>query len=90
MKKENIDKLYQEKLKNFNEVPDERVWNAISNSLDKKKKSRPIIPIWWKLGGVAAIFVLLLYVFIPFENDQNTDQIITDVESSPSLDNLSK
>lgn len=87
MKKENIDKLYQEKLKNFNEVPDERVWNAISNSLDKKKKSRPIIPIWWKLGGVAAIFVLLLYVFIPFENDQNTDQIITDVESAPSLDN---
>ena len=24
MKKENIDKLYQEKLKNFNEVPDEK------------------------------------------------------------------
>ena len=36
MKKENIDELYQEKLKNFNEVPDEKVWKAISNSLDKK------------------------------------------------------
>jgi hypothetical protein len=87
MKKENIDELYQEKMKNFNEVPDEKVWKAISNSLDKKKKSRPIIPIWWKLGGVAAIFAILLYVFIPFESDQNTDQIITDVESAPSLNN---
>lgn len=87
MKKENIDELYREKLKNFNEVPDEKVWKAISNSLDKKKKSRPIIPIWWKLGGVAAILAILLYVFIPFESDQNTDQIITDVESAPSLDN---
>ena len=87
MKKENIDKLYQEKLKNFNEVPDEKVWKAISNSLDKKKKARPIIPIWWKLGGVAAILAMLLYVFIPFKGDQNTDQIITDVESAPSLDN---
>ncbi len=89
MKKENIDKLYQEKLKNFNKVPDEKVWKAIATSLDKKKKSRPIIPIWWKLGGIAAILALLLYVFIPFESGQDTNQIITDVESAPSLDNSS-
>jgi len=87
MKKDNIDKLYQEKLKNFNEVPDEKVWKAISNSLDKKKKLRPIIPIWWKLAGVAAILAILLYVFIPFDSVENTDQIITDVESAPSMDN---
>jgi len=87
MKKDNIDKLFQEKLKNFNKVPDEKVWKAISTSLDKKKKSRPIIPIWWKFGGVAAILGILLYIFIPFEDVQKTDQIITDVESSPSPDN---
>ena len=88
MKKENIDKLFQEKLKNFNEVPDEKVWKAIATSLDKKKKSRPIIiPLWWKLGGVAAILAISFYVFIPFEGAQKTDHIITDVESSPSLDN---
>lgn len=87
MKKENIDKLFQEKLKNFNEVPDEKVWKAISDSLDKKKKQRLIIPFWWKLGGVAAILAISLYVFIPFESVQKTEQIITDVESSPSTDN---
>ena len=87
MKKENIDKLYQEKLKNFNEVPDEKVWKAISTSLDKKKKSRTIIPFWWKLGGIAAMLAILLYVFIPFESDKNSDQIITDIESAPSSDN---
>jgi len=87
MKKEQIDKLYQEKLKDFNQVPDEKVWKAISTSLDKKKKSRPIIPIWWKLAGVAAILAVLLYVFIPFESAQNSNPIITDVESAPSLNN---
>ena len=87
MKKNSIDKLYQEKLKNFSKVPDEKVWKSIAASLDKKKKSRLILPIWWKLSGAAAILAILLYVFIPFENAQKTDQIITDVESSPSTNN---
>src|SRR5210317_1457682 len=87
MRKDSIDKLYQEKLKNFSEVPDEKVWKSIAASLDKKKKSRLILPVWWKLGGAAAILAILLYVFIPFENAQKTDQIITDVESSPSTNN---
>ena len=77
----------EEKLKNFSEVPDEKVWKSIAASLDKKKKSRLILPIWWKLSGAAAILAILLYVFIPFENAQKTDQIITDVESSPSTNN---
>ena len=87
MKKENIDKLFQEKLKDFNEVPDEKVWKAITTSLDKKKKLRPIIPLWWKLGGVAAILAVSFYVFNPFQGTQKTEQIITDVESSASPDN---
>jgi len=87
MKKENIDKLYQEKLKDFKEVPDEKVWKAISASLDSKKRQRPIVPLWWKLGGVAALLTVLLYVFIPSGNHGNSDEIITDVESVTPLDN---
>ena len=40
MGKKNIDKLFQEKLSDFSEMPDEKVWQSINASLDKKKKSR--------------------------------------------------
>ncbi|WP_297796827.1 hypothetical protein [uncultured Eudoraea sp.] len=87
MKKDNIDKLYREKLKDFNEVPDEKVWEAISASLDKKKKSSRIIPLWWKLGGIAAVLAILMYVYIPSEENMGSDVIITDVENtSPKND----
>ncbi|MGS0525680.1 hypothetical protein ACU8V7_11260 [Zobellia nedashkovskayae] len=38
MSKKNIDNLFQEKFRDFEEVPDEKVWNAIEASLDKKKR----------------------------------------------------
>lgn len=86
MKKETIDKLYQEKLKDFKEVPDEKVWKAISASLDKEKRKRPIVPLWWKLGGVAALLAVLLYLFIPSDINSSSDEIITDVESVTPID----
>lgn len=87
MKKDRIDKLYQEKLKDFDEVPDEKVWQAISASLDKRKKSSRVIPLWWKLAGIAAVLAILMYVYIPSEENISSDVIITDVEStSPELD----
>ncbi|WP_273568743.1 hypothetical protein [Maribacter halichondriae] len=49
MSKKNLDKLFQEKFKDFSEIPDEKVWENISASLDKKNRRR-VIPIWWKLG----------------------------------------
>ena len=73
MEKNNLEKLYQEKLKDFREIPDENVWESISASLDKKKKKR-VIPIWWKLGGVAALLALLFYVVNPFEGTISNNQ----------------
>ncbi len=67
MKKKNLEKLYQEKFKDFAEVPDEYVWESIAASLDKKKKKR-VIPLWWKLGGVAALLALFVFVLDPFES----------------------
>ncbi|MFD2587970.1 hypothetical protein ACFSQJ_13575 [Croceitalea marina] len=83
MEKKNLEKLYQEKLKDFRQVPDEHVWESIAASLDKKKKKR-VIPLWWKLGGVAALLALFVFVINPFESaipedqttstEKNTDQ----------------
>ncbi|MFS4492814.1 hypothetical protein [Maribacter sp. 2308TA10-17] len=81
MGKKNLDKLFQEKLKDFSEVPDEKVWQSIEASLDKKKKSRKIIPIWWKLGGIAAMLVLGLFLWNPFEDNSVNSPIITDVNN---------
>ncbi|MET1258468.1 outer membrane beta-barrel protein [Flagellimonas sp. DF-77] len=66
MEKNNFDKLFKKKFENFAPEPDDRVWRAIENSLDKKQKRR-VVPIWWRLGGVAALLALLLYVINPFD-----------------------
>jgi len=79
MSKKNIDKLFREKLEDFHEIPDEKVWSHISESLDKKK-SRKIIPFWWKLGGVAALVAVLFMVINPFQEDTSASPIISDTE----------
>ncbi len=81
MSKKNLDKLFQEKFSNFSDLPTEKVWKSIETSLNKKKKSRKVIPFWWKLGGIAAVLAIGLFLTNPFK-DHSTDPntIITDVE----------
>lgn len=80
MNKKDIDKLFQDKLGDFREIPDEKVWKSIEQSLNQRKKSRRIIPIWWKLGGAAAILVLGLMFWNPFSGPELAAPAITDVE----------
>ncbi|MGF1557231.1 hypothetical protein [Paucihalobacter sp.] len=58
--KKNIDRIFQEKLKNFEAQPKPNVWEGIQAELQSEKKDRKIIPFWWKLGGIAAALVLML------------------------------
>ncbi len=83
MNKKDIDKLFQDKLGDFREIPDEKVWKSIEQSLDQRKKSRRIIPIWWKLGGVAAVLAISLLIWNPFSGPETGDSTITDVEAAP-------
>lgn len=52
----NIDRLFQEKLKDFEFVPSPLVWENIEQKLNKKKKRR-ILPFWF-FGGVAASIII--------------------------------
>lgn len=52
-----IDSLFQEKFKDFEVNPSEEIWVAIEEKLENKKRRR-IIPFWWKLSGVAAVFLI--------------------------------
>ncbi|WP_293892465.1 hypothetical protein [Flavobacterium sp.] len=55
--RKNIDRLFQEKFKDFEVKPPKETWANIATKLDEKKKRR-IIPFWWKLSGVAALFLI--------------------------------
>lgn len=74
--KKHIDRLFQERFKNFEATPSDAVWGNIEAELNKKKKKRRIIPIWWRYAGVAALLVLLLTVSGLF-NGNNSDDIPT-------------
>lgn len=86
--KKNIDRLFQEKFKDFDPVPDEQLWKQIESSLIADgKKSKKIIPVWWRLGGIAAAIALLFtlgYNYTSIFNDTEqalpTEEIITTVE----------
>jgi len=69
--KKNIDRLFQENLKDFEVSPPKRSWDSIENRLtDTSYKSH--VPMWAKVSSIAAILVLLFSVvtvyFIPSSN----------------------
>jgi hypothetical protein len=69
--KKNIDKLFQEQLSEHEVLPPNMVWNNIEEKLKEKKKRR-VIPFWWKLSGVAALFVIGLGFYNWQFNDSKT------------------
>ncbi|PHR13867.1 MAG: hypothetical protein COA40_04980 [Aequorivita sp.] len=60
--KKNIDNIFNEGFKNFEATPSPHVWENIQTELKKEKNERKVIPLWVKLGGVAALLALLLTV----------------------------
>ena len=60
-KNKNIDELFKERFKNFEASPSPDVWNKIQIKL-KEKDDRKVIPLWFKLGGIAALFALLFTI----------------------------
>lgn len=70
--KKHIDALFKEQLQNYEAAPSPAVWNHIQAELKKEKEDRKVIPIWWKLGGVAAVIALLLTVGNIFINPSNS------------------
>jgi len=57
--KKNIDRLFQEKFKNFEETPNDAVWKKIQEKQNANHKRGLIIPLWYKIGGVAALVTLI-------------------------------
>ena len=89
--KKNIDRLFQEKFKDFEVAPNDAIWDRINESLPKKKKKRRVIALWWQIGGVAAVIALLLTVGISvFNSDEDTLQEFPIVDTKTNENNGEK
>lgn len=61
--KKYIDRLYQEKFKDFEASPREEIWQKISVKLQQEKKEKSILlPFWKRTAGVAAILSLFIFL----------------------------
>ncbi|MBC9794575.1 outer membrane beta-barrel protein [Sinomicrobium weinanense] len=80
--KKNIDRLFQEKFKDFEVFPDRDLWADIGAKLDgiplgassvpeRQKKATPAF--WWRLGGIAAAIALLLSLGLNFLSTEPAD-----------------
>lgn len=86
--KKHIDELFKEQLQNLEATPSPDVWNNIQAKMKKKEEDRKVIPIWWKLGGVAAALALLLalnFVFKPF-GDKTAPVLVNEDKTTTPLD----
>ncbi|VXB33925.1 conserved hypothetical protein [Flavobacterium sp. 9AF] len=79
----NIERLFQEKFKEFEASPPEDSWDIIASKIKEKKKERKAIPFWFKASGIAASFLigsLLIFNYLSNDNDFkiNEDKIVLD------------
>lgn len=67
----NIDRLFQENLKDFEVSPPSEAWDSIENRLIPRSKKRGL-PFWLKLSSIAAVFALFFSAgtiyFLPKNN----------------------
>jgi len=67
----NIDRIFQENLKDYEVFPPNRAWNSIEKKLQPTKVKRRI-PYWLKISSVAALLIFFFSVgtiyFIPTNN----------------------
>ena len=89
--KKHIDKLFKDRFKDFEVSPSPEVWSSIQASLEERKKDCKLIPLWWKVGGVAALLALLFTVGNSVFNSPNSDSpIVINQETLPSSENDSE
>lgn len=95
--KKHIDRLFQEKFKDFEAQPREKVWKAISAELKDQNEKKPLVrSLWTRAAGVAAILSLIFLIGDWFSTSQpsqivNQNEEVRDTpdQNSPQNENVS-
>jgi hypothetical protein len=89
--KKNIDRLFQEKLKDFEVTPNISVWENIKRNIHPNKKHRKVIPLWWKIAGVAASLLLIITIgsYLLINDKNNFDGNVVNTDSKNTIENNS-
>lgn len=74
--KKNIDQLFKERFENFEATPSPEVWANIQAQLKQQKEDRKVIPLWWKVAGVAALLALLFTIGNAVLSPSESDSIV--------------
>jgi hypothetical protein len=90
-KKKHIDELFKEHFNDFEATPTPHVWKNIKAKLKKEDEDRKVIPLWFKLSGVAALIALLFIVGnLVFNPSGSIDQDITDTDLDQTESEIKK
>lgn len=88
--KKNIDRLFQERFKDFEATPPPAAWNVIEKKIaNKKVVDKPVVSLWWRYAGVAVILAILTTVcYVQFNtaivNTEVLNNVVNAVDSDTS------
>ncbi|MGH2664622.1 hypothetical protein [Flavobacterium sp.] len=91
--RKNIERLFQEKFKDFEVNPPQQVWGNIESKLEKKETKATGIPFWLKASGIAAILLLGYFTadnyseLNPFKSTEKNTETVVSSESSNEIKN---
>ncbi|MCK6608151.1 MAG: hypothetical protein L6Q46_07590 [Flavobacterium sp.] len=71
----NIERLFQEKFKDFEALPPQDSWDIIASRLNEKKKKKRIVPIWFQFSGIAASLLIIGALIWNFSGENNSTEI---------------
>ncbi|MFD2908641.1 hypothetical protein ACFSX9_07815 [Flavobacterium ardleyense] len=85
----NIERLFQEKFKDFEALPPHDAWENIASRLNEKKKKKRVSPFWLQASGIAASLVIIgtLIWNYQFENNSATptNSVVVSGDSSNGI-----
>ena len=87
--KKHIDRLFQEKFKDFEVKPNSNVWDNIQKELDQpeQKTIGIIIPIWLRYASIAAILLLFFTLGNSIYNNSDIETPIVDTKDTTRSNN---
>ncbi|MEO8517306.1 MAG: hypothetical protein ABI426_11195 [Flavobacterium sp.] len=90
--RKNIERLFQEKFKDFEVAPAPQAWENIASKLEKKENKRRVIPFWFKASGIAASLVLGYFAIDTYTNgghpnstENNAEKVVSSESSEKEL-----